>query len=263
MRTFETVDYRVEERVALITLNRPQSRNALNAQLRAELYQAVTRANNDRDVRVVILAGAGPGFCAGADLAEQYPDADQDGFITQQLRTEYHPILQGIIESPKPFICAVNGAAAGIGAAIALCCDLAVMAEDAFFYSAFAAIGLVPDGGSHWFLSRYLGGKRAFEMIAESRRLSASRCLELGLVNRVVASPHLLEETLGWAKSLAEKAPLAMQYSKQLLREVPGLSLAQTMDREAQVQNIHYRSEDFKEGATAFFEKRQPRFTGK
>ena len=263
MSEFETVGYHIDEQVAVITLNRPQARNAVNTQMRAELYRAITQANGDSKVRTVMLAGAGKGFCAGADLTEQSPDADRDGYITQQLRTEYHPILLAIIESSKPYVCAVNGAAAGIGAAIAMACDLVVMSEDAFLYSAFGAIGLIPDGGSHWLLGRSLGSKKAFEMIAESQKLSAGECVQAGMINRVVPAEHLQEEVLGWAKSLATRAPLTLQYSKQLLREASSLSLAQTMDREAQVQNIHYRSADFKEGAQAFFEKRAPRFQGK
>ncbi|WP_346839430.1 enoyl-CoA hydratase-related protein [Microbulbifer sp. SAOS-129_SWC] len=263
MSDFETVSYHIDEQVAVITLNRPQSRNALNAQMRAELVRAIGRANADSAVRAVMLTGAGKGFCAGADLTEQMPDSDSDGYITQQLRTEYHPILLGIIESSKPYICAVHGAAAGIGAAIAMACDLLVMAENAFLYSAFGAIGLIPDGGSHWLLGRSLGSKKAFELIAESQKLSAGECVQLGIANRMAQEPHLQEEVLGWAKSLTTRAPLTLQYSKQLLREASSLSLAQTMDREAQVQNIHYRSADFKEGARAFFEKRAARFQGK
>ena len=260
---FTTLTYAVDQQLAIITLNRPKSRNSLNSQLRAELCKAINLATNDDQVRVVVLAGEGKGFCAGADLAEQFPDADQQGFITHQIRTEYNPVLLGITESPKPFICAVNGAAAGIGSCIAMACDLVVMAEDAFLYCAFGAIGLIPDGGCHWQLARYLGTKKAYEMIIESQRLTAQQCQELGMVNRVVASDQLLPATLEWARSLAQQAPLTMQYSKQILRETSAMTLEQTMDKEAQIQDITYRSEDFKEGARAFMEKRSPEFSGK
>lgn len=263
MSDYVTVSYRTDEQVAIITLNRPQARNALTAQMRAELYAAIREANNDSNIRVVLLTGAGKGFCAGADLVEAYPDSDKDGFITHQLRTEYHPIIQAITESPKPFMSAINGAAAGIGAAIAMACDLMVMAEDAFLYSAFGAISLIPDGGTHWFLSRNLGNKKAFEMIAFSQRLSAEQCVHYGIANSVVDAQHLQEEALGWARSLTDLAPLTLQYSKQLLREASTATLAQTMEREAQIQNIHYRSEDFKEGAQAFLEKRAAKFQGR
>lgn len=263
MSDFETVDYRLDESVAIITLNRPQARNSLTPELRAELYQAIRQANNDPQVRVVVIAGAGKGFCAGADLVTQYEDADEDGFITHQMRTEYHPILQAILESDKPYISAVNGAAAGFGGSIAMASDLLVMADNAFFYCAFGAIALIPDGGAHWQLNRYLGSKKAFEMIAESQRLSAQQCEEMGMANRVVAADTLLEETLAWAKSLATQAPLTLKYSKQILREVGNMSLTETLEREAQLQNITFRSDDYQEGLKAFFEKRAPKFLGK
>jgi 2-(1,2-epoxy-1,2-dihydrophenyl)acetyl-CoA isomerase len=262
MNELDTVLYRTEGEVAVITLNRPKARNSLNSKMREQMYRAVAQANNDSRVRVVLIEGEGKSFCAGADLVEQYSDADQEGFITQQLRTEYHPILLAIGESKKPYLCALNGAAAGIGAAIAMACDLVVMAEDAFIYSAFGAIGLLPDGGTHWMLSKHLGNKKAFEMIAESQRLDAVQCERLALINRVVSAENLSQEALDWAQSLTAQAPLTLQYSKQLLREVSSLSLAQSMEREAQLQDIPYRSEDFKEGAQAFLEKRAPKFIG-
>lgn len=263
MNQFETIDYQVLDQVGVITLNRPQSYNALNTQLRAELYDAVLTANRDNNIRIVVIAGAGKNFCSGADLKEDKPGADCDGFVTEHLREEYHPFLLAITESDKPYIGAINGTAAGIGAAIALSCDLVVMAEDASLYSPFAVISLIPDGGSHWMLSRYLGNKKAFEMIAESQRLSAQQCEQLGMANRVVARDDLQRETLTWAESLAAVAPLTLRYSKQLLREVPTMNLAQSMDREAQLQNILFRSEDYSEGVQAFLTRRAPKFTGR
>lgn len=263
MSEFETVDYRIEDRVAVITLNRPVARNSLTPKLRLELLQAIRQANNDTEVRVVMIAGAGKGFCAGADLVATYEGADEDGFITQQMRTEYHPILLAITESDKPFISAVNGAAAGFGASIAMASDLVMMADNAFVYCAFGAIALIPDGGAHWQLNRYLGSKKAFEMIAESQRLTAQQCEKMGMVNRVVAADTLQEDTLTWAKSLANQAPLTLQYSKQILRESSNINFVETMEREAQLQNVLFRSADYQEGLKAFFEKRAPTFNGK
>lgn len=263
MSDFDTVSYEIKDQVAIITMNRPKARNALTKQMRAELTQAITLANNDDTVRVVMITGAGKGFCAGADLVEMDPDADRDGFITEQLKNEYHPIISSITEANKPYISAVNGAAAGIGGAIAMACDLVVMAEDAFIYSAFGAIALIPDGGTHWMLSRYIGNKKAFEMIAESKRLSAAECVEMGIANRVVPAEQLVEDTLSWANALTKQAPLTLQNTKQILRQASTMSLAEIMDLEAHHQNQNFRSDDFKEGANAFFEKRPPKFTGK
>ncbi|MBL4826253.1 MAG: enoyl-CoA hydratase/isomerase family protein [Spongiibacteraceae bacterium] len=262
MSEFEAVTYRCDKQVAVITLNRPSVRNSLNSQLRLELAQAIKQANTDNDVRVVIIAGAGKGFCAGADLGEKKPGSDGDGFVTELLRNEYNPIIKGIIYADKPFISLVNGAAAGIGAAIAMACDLMMMADDAFLYSAFGAISLIPDGGSHKFLLSALGAKKAYEMIAFSQRLPAAQCLELGMVNTVVAADNLLDEGVQWAHQLAQQAPLTLKLSKQVLREAATADIDQVLEREAQLQNIAIRSDDFKEGSKAFFEKRPAVFKG-
>jgi len=258
MSDFETVRYAVDQGVALITLNRPAVMNAFNGQMRRELLAAVRRAIDDAGVRVAVLTGEGRGFSAGADLADGVPP-----LVQQQIDEEYKQVLMAISEAPKPFISAVNGAAAGIGSSFAMACDLTVMAENAYIYQAFMAIALVPDGGATWHLVRQLGRKRAFEVIVEGEKMSAARCLELGLANRVVPAERLLEETLAWARAIAKKAPLALRYSKQALNRAMQLDLADTISYEAKLQNITFISEDAREGVQAFFEKRPPVFTGR
>ena len=140
---------------------------------------------------------------------------------------------------------------------------LALSADDAYIYQAFVAIGLIPDGGVTWHLVRQLGRKRAFEMIAECEKMSAARCVELGLANRVVPAAQLLEETLRWAHTLAQKAPLALRYAKEALARATQLDLADTISCEARLQNLTVTSDDAKEGVTAFFEKRKPVFKGR
>ena len=262
MSQYETVTYQCNSGVAVITLNRPEVRNSLNQKLRIELAAAIAQANQDNDARVAVIAGAGKGFCAGADLAESLPGSDEDGFITELLRTEYNAVIKGIVHAEKPFIALVNGAAAGIGGAIALACDLVVMADNAFLYSAFGAISLIPDGGSHKFLQSFLGSKKAYEMIAFSQRLTPEQCCDVGIANRIVPADKLLSEGVAWAGELAQQAPLTLKLSKQLLREAATADIDTVLDREAQLQNIGFRSEDFKEGTTAFFEKRTPQFKG-
>lgn len=257
MSKFETVDYASDAGVALITLNRPQSMNAFNRQMRSDILEAVRLASADSQVRVAVLTGAGRAFSAGADLGDGLPP-----LVQLQIDEEYKPALMAIAAAPKPFIAAVNGAAAGIGASFAMSCDLMVMADNAYIYEAFMAIALVPDGGATWHLARQLGPKRAFEVIVEGEKIGAARCVELGLANRVAPAAQLVEEALHWAHGLAAKAPLALRYSKEALGRAMQLDLPDTISYEAKLQNITMLSDDAREGVTAFFEKRPPAFKG-
>ena len=258
MTELATVRYELRDNVALITLNRPQVVNAFDRQLRLDIRTAAERANADARVRAVVLTGEGRGFSAGADLAEGLPP-----LVQRILDDEYKPALLAIARSHKPWIAAVNGAAAGIGASFAMSCDLMLMADNAYLYEAFIAIALVPDGGASWHIVRTLGPKRAFEMILGGEKMPAARCVELGLANRVVPAESLLDEALAWAGRFAAKAPLAVRYSKEAIHEAMQRDLAETISYEAKLQNLTLISEDTKEGVTAFFEKRVPVFTGR
>ena len=260
MSEFATVKIVLEGAVALVVMNRPDSLNAFDAQLRAELLAAINRINADSVVRIAILTGEGRAFCAGADLSEAIPE----GFsVIEQLNDEYKPILMAITNAPKPWIAAVNGAAAGIGSAFAMNCDLTVMAEDAYLYQAFTAIGLIPDGGVTWHLARSIGRKRAYELMVSGEKLRADRCLELGLCNRVVPVERLRDEALNWARELADKAPLSLRYAKNALNQSMEISIADAISHEAELQQICVDSEDSKEGVQAFMEKRPASFTGR
>lgn len=260
MSQYETLIYSVEHAVATITLNRPQMMNAFNSAMRRELLEVVTVANADEAVRVVVLAANGKGFCAGADLTERNPS---DWSVVRQLEDEYKPILMAVHESEKLYISAVNGAAAGGGSAFALVTDLCVMAEDAFIYQAFAALSLVPDCGASLFLTHQLGAKRALELILSGERLSAESCVELGLANKVVPAESLMSEVKQYAAQFSNKAPLAVRYSKQLVKAIPQLDLSDAISMEAKLQDICINSEDCKEGARAFLKKRTPEFKGR
>lgn len=253
-----TVLYERHEAVALITLNRPGVLNAFDAAMRREVREAIDQANRDESVRAVVLTGAGRAFSAGADLAEGAAAAT----VEQILLEEYKPAIMAIARSPKPWIAAVNGAAAGIGSSFAMACDLVVMAETAYFYQAFMAIALIPDGGATWQLVRQLGPKRAFEMIVDGEKMRAARCVELGLANRVVSAEELMGNALGWAGSLARKAPLALRYSKEALAEAMQRDLSGMIDLEAALQARALKSKDAEEGVRAFLEKRPAVFTG-
>ena len=169
-----------------------------------------------------------------------------------------------ISEAPKPWISAVNGAAAGIGSAFAMACDLMVMAANSYLYQAFAAIGLIPDGGATWQLARTVGRKKAYELMTLGEKLSADKCLQLGLCNRVVAAEQLLDESLALARQLMDKAaPLSLRYAKQTLNVAMEQGLAEVIDREAELQDLCSKSEDAREGRQAFLEKRPAVFRGR
>jgi len=259
MTDLETIDYSVESRVATIALDRAEVRNAFNAALRRDLLLAVARANGDPDVRAVILTGNGKSFSAGADLSEGLAPAS----VEEHINTEYKPILMAICQSTKPYISAINGAAAGAGGGLAMACDLSVMAQDGFLLQAFVAIGMVPDCGVSWQLVNVLGRKRAYEILLSGERLAAQQCLEWGLVNRVVPNDQLLDSATSWAVELAGKAPLAMRYSKEALFFAQNHDIDATISHEAKLQDITYRSEDLMEGVAAFFEKRRAEFKGR
>lgn len=260
MKKFETLCYSTSGQVATITLNRPDVSNAINTQMRSELVEAIHSANEK--ARAVILTGAGKNFCAGADLQDASKrDAGFDAFTV--LENQFKPIITAIQESRITYISAINGAAAGIGGAFALACDLVVMAENAYFYQAFIPIGLVPDGGTCWHLVNQLGYKRAYETIIDAEKMSANKCKELGLANRVVPEHILLSDTMTWAKDISIKAPLAIRFSKEALYKAMGQSLSDTITHEAKLQKIVASSQDAKEGIRAFLEKRRPNFIGK
>ncbi len=247
-----------EGAVAIMTLNRPAQVNALNAELRAALRQAIAELETDSAIRVAILKGEGRGFCAGADLTGGMTHP-----ISDEIEREYKPVLVGIADTRLIWIAQVHGPAAGIGAALAMNCDLMTMAEDAFIYMAFAAIALVPDGGNTWLLLRKMGYARAMQTILEGRRVPASECLQLGIANKVLPASQLDAATRQWAAQLAAAAPMAMVAAKRMLRAGDAMSYAQAITAEAIEQDPLVASSDFAEGVAAFFAKRKPLFQGK
>ena len=254
-----SVLYEAEGAIAVITLNRPAALNSFDAEMRAGLAAATTRARDDTGIRAVILTGAGRAFSAGADLKAGFKTGAE---VERIVNEEYGPSLIDITEMEKPVISAINGFAAGIGLSYALVCDLSVMGENAFLLCPFSAIGLIPDGGSTWLLTQAAGYKNAYEMAVESERMPAARCRELGLVNKVVADDELMDTAREWAGRLAGKAPLALARTKKMMRRTSTLSYAEAISAEAALQRLCFDSADCREGVTAFLEKREPRFTG-
>lgn len=260
MSDFETIIYTVTNRVATIRLNRPQAMNSFNTQLRLDLREAVERVNTDDGVSIAIITGEGRGFCAGADLKDSMGDHLD---VESKLLEEYKPFLMAINDSDKLFIAAVNGACAGIGSALAMGCDLMVMADDAYIYQAFAAIGLIPDGGASYHLVNAMGYKKALQLFVESGRLLPDECLQYGLANKVVPAGELLAVSQSWAETLAQGSPIAQRLGKQVMKKAARSELAEVIDLEAKLQVTASSSEDSKNAVIAFFEKRKPVFQGR
>ncbi len=255
-----TVTYETpKDGVALITLNRPDKLNSFNRAMRADTTTALARASADEAVRVVVVTGAGRAFCAGADVSA----VDEMGNVEDVLNTEYAGFLNIVQSTPKPVIAAVNGPAAGIGMSLALTCDLRVMGEGAYLMSAFANIGLVPDGGLSFLLTREIGYARAYQLAIEAEKIDAERALDWGLVNRVVPDADVLGNALDWAESLSARAPVALALTKRSFRAAAQEGLKTAMAYEAMLQRQAIVTEDCAEGVAALFQKRKPNFKGR
>lgn len=254
----DIIKYEQHDGVAVITLHRPESMNAFDTDLRVAVVEAFAKARDDDSVRVVVFTGEGRCFSAGADLK-----AGIERDVREILESEYRPVLEAIANIPKPVIAAVPGSAAGIGFSMALHCDLMIMSDNAFLLSPFTTISLVPDGGLNWLLVRQLGYRRAFQLSVESERISAERCVELGLANKSVPAEQLQSAALEWAQTLAKRAPLSLAATKKVMRFAEDNDWASSYSLEADLQGQLLGSEDNQEGIQAFFEKRQPNFKGK
>jgi 2-(1,2-epoxy-1,2-dihydrophenyl)acetyl-CoA isomerase len=262
----ESVNMRVADGVATIELNRPQALNAWNAQLGADLLAALRAVATDAAVRALVITGAGRAFSSGADLRDfsggkTAPDGRPDLYGT--LTERYHPIMQSIRELPKPVLAAVNGPAVGIGCSLALCCDLIIAAESAYFLLAFVNIGLVPDGGSSLFVPARVGIARASELAMLGERLGAAQALEWGLINRVVADERLHEEAAALGARLAAGPTRSYAGTKRQLNNWLYSRMDEQLELEARIQQEMAASADFLEGASAFIEKRPARFSGR
>jgi 2-(1,2-epoxy-1,2-dihydrophenyl)acetyl-CoA isomerase len=261
---YETVNVHRRGAVAKIELNRPESRNAWNTQFSVDLLAAVRAASGDPAVRAVLVTGAGKAFSSGADLRENLADRTEGGVpdVYGRLTRQYHPIIMGIREMPKPVVAGVHGAAAGIGLSLALACDLVVAAESAFFLLAFVNIGLVPDGGSSVLVPSRIGFARAAELSMLGERLPASQALDWGLINRVWPDEEFGARADELAARLAAGPTRSYAGSKRQLNKWLYDRMDAQLELEARIQQEAAGSADFVEGVVAFGEKRAPRFTG-
>jgi len=263
--SFETVLYSVEDSIATIQMNRPAALNALSLQLAKDLAAAV-RQTATEDARAVILTGSGRAFCSGGDLREMRAMGEADGkieaFLDSPLKA-LHEVILLIRQTPVPFIAAVNGVCAGAGTNFALACDLVIASDDATFNEAFVRIGLSPDCGGSFFLPRAIGEKRAAEALMTGSTITAERAADIGMINRVVPAVDLMDQAMTLAGKLVAGPTGAIARVKQMLNATFGNDLETQLALEAECQIESGRSSDFKEGVTAFFEKRAPNFTGK
>jgi 2-(1,2-epoxy-1,2-dihydrophenyl)acetyl-CoA isomerase len=261
---FETVDYQLNENVAVIMMNRPEALNALSLQLSIDLRSAIEKAIEDK-ARAVVLTGSGRAFCAGGDLREMHSMWEKEGrieaFLEEPLEA-LHKVIQLIRETPIPFIASINGVCAGAGSNFALACDLILAAEEASFNEAFIRIGLSPDCGGSFFLPRAVGNKLAAEMFMTGGTISASRALEIGMINRAVPLEMLERETQTMAGKLAAAPTAVIGRIKKMLNATFSNDLAAQLKLEHELQLESGRAGDFKEGVAAFFEKRSPDFSG-
>ena len=256
---YESIEVTSADGVATITLNRPDSLNALNATMRRELLAALKATSRDDAIRTVVVTGSGRGFCSGADLRGGAGERSFRAVLT----TEYNPLIRAIRELPLPIIAAVNGVAAGAGVSLALACDLVYAAEDARFILAFARIGLVPDSGAIHALVRALGRHRAAQLAFTGDPLAANDAAASGLINGVVAGAELLSHVGEVARRLAAGPTRAIGLTKRLINQADGEGLAEALALEAGLQELAGRTDDHAEGVAAFSEKREPRFAGR
>jgi 2-(1,2-epoxy-1,2-dihydrophenyl)acetyl-CoA isomerase len=252
------VETNVDGGVLTITLNRPDVLNAFNTAMHKALGGALKEAA-DSGVRAVVLTGAGRGFCVGQDLTEFQEAA---GDIGNRLRKTYHPNVLAIRRLEKPVIAAVNGAAAGAGLSFACACDIRIAADSATFVPAFINIGLVPDSGGSYFIAQLLGYARAFEWMTTGRKLSAAEAHEWGLVSEVVEGDGLASRAGELAAQLAAMPTRGIGMTKRLFDQTGTNTLVEQLELEAQLQAAATQTADFREGVTAFLEKRDPNFRG-
>jgi 2-(1,2-epoxy-1,2-dihydrophenyl)acetyl-CoA isomerase len=261
---YKTIILEKKDGVAIITLNRPASFNALNFEMGRELVEAIEKCTKNFQIKVLIVTGAGKAFCPGGDLKamKEWPSDNLGDFFRQLTKFLDRAILD-IRLTPKPVIASVNGPAAGAGFSLALACDLRIASDKATFKQAFTSIGLVPIAGWTFHLPRLVGFGRTSELVFLDKVIAAGEAEEMGLVNQVVPEAKLKEATLETAERLAGGPGLAFARAKALLNRALTSSLASQLENERQEISLSGETQDFREALSAFFEKKKPKFQGK
>ncbi|WP_039019118.1 enoyl-CoA hydratase-related protein [Halocynthiibacter namhaensis] len=256
---YETIRFKVKNDVAVLTLNRPDAKNALNTQMRAEILHAIKAA--EQAARALVITGRGAVFCAGQDLGDQAQIANID--LERTLREEYDPLFQAIFNCRIPTVSAVNGAAAGVGASLALATDVVIASETAVFVQAFSKIGLMPDGGSTWWLPRQVGSARAMGMALFAEPVTAQQAADWGMIWEAVPDAVFADHWLNRAEQLAAGPTKSFRQIKTAIRGSWENTLEAQLDIEAKLQGRCGQTRDFKEGVVSFLENRKATFEGR
>ncbi|MFG2717508.1 enoyl-CoA hydratase/isomerase family protein [Streptomyces sp. NPDC048416] len=264
----DTVLYEVSDGLATITINRPDAMNAMSTEAKVALREAVRAAASDPAVRAVLLTATGRAFCVGQDLKEHVASLTADraagtGQTMSTVREHYNPILTALTEMPKPVVAGVNGVAAGAGLGFALAADYRVVADTASFTTSFAGVALTADSGVSWTLPRLIGQSRAADLLLFPRSISAQEAYEIGLVNKVVPADELAAAALAVARTLAEGPTVAYGALKASLAYGAGHTLAETLEKEDELQAMAGASEDHAIAVAAFLAKEKPKYVGR
>lgn len=261
--TYESIKFQIENGIAVLTLNRPDKLNSFTQAMHLEVRDALENLQADKSVRVLVLTGAGRGFCAGQDLSDRAVEPGAPGVdLGESVEKFYAPLVMTLRSLPMPVICAVNGVAAGAGANLALACDIVLAAKSASFVEAFCKLGLIPDTGGTWHLPRLIGMARATGLAMLGEKLTADRAEEWGLIWRAVPDDALMDQAMAMAEHFASAPTKGLAYTKKALQMSYANTLPDQLQLEAQMMRELGYSHDYREGVAAFMAKRPAHFKG-